>query len=221
MIRPSRTFYEFGPFSIDPEERHLLRDGQPVRLTPKAFETLLVLVENRGRIIEKEELMKRVWPDAFVEEGGLTRNISTLRKALDKNTSQQYIQTIPRRGYRFMARVKKRIQTSPYLKWLDSQGQEEMVSLTVDELVIGRKSDADIVLVNPYVSRHHAKFVKSDSGYRIIDLESSHGTYLNGIRIAEHELQSGDRIALGRDRVELVYYSEEGETAGKSDIKKK
>jgi DNA-binding winged helix-turn-helix (wHTH) protein len=209
--RSSKQLYEFGSFLVDLEERRLVHDGHSVALTPKAYDTLLVLVENCGRVVDKEELMKRVWPDAFVEEGGLTRNISVLRKVLRDSSPEEYIQTIPRRGYRFVAPVRKRVETTPYLKWVNSQGGLETFSLTADEVLIGRKADADVVLADPYVSRRHARIVKSDQGHKIIDLESSHGTFLNGTRIDEQELQSGDRISLGKDRVELVYFSEEGE----------
>src|SRR5438309_3616155 len=104
MGNESTLVYQFGPFCLDATERLLLRDGVPVPLTPKAFDTLLVLVENSGHLLDKDDLMKRVWPDTFVEEGGLTRNISALRKALDSG-EQQYIETVPRRGYRFTAAV--------------------------------------------------------------------------------------------------------------------
>jgi DNA-binding winged helix-turn-helix (wHTH) protein len=216
MNKSFRQFYEFGLFLMDSEERLLMRSGHPVPLTPKAYDTLLVLVENHGRVVAKEELMKKVWPDAFVEESGLTRNISVLRKTLGDGSPEKYIQTVPRRGYRFVLSVQKRVQTTPYLKWVNSQGELETFSLTTDDTLIGRKTEADIVLTNPYVSRHHARIVRTDDGHTIIDLESSHGTFLNGTRIAEHRLQSGDRIALGKDQVELIYYSEEEETAGKA-----
>ncbi len=99
--------YSFGPFELDPVQRLLLRRGKPVPLAPKAVETLLFLVENSGRLVDKEELMKRVWPDTFVEEGNLTTNIHLLRKVLEKGSKgQEYIETIPRRGYRFTAEVK-------------------------------------------------------------------------------------------------------------------
>ena len=77
-----KRFYEFGPFRIDAEERLLLNDGQVVPLTAKVFNILLILVRHRGHLIEKERLMTEVWPESYVEEGNLTRNISTLRKAL-------------------------------------------------------------------------------------------------------------------------------------------
>ena len=100
--------YSFGPFELDPVQRLLLRRGKPVPLAPKAVETLLFLVENRGRLVDKEELMKRVWPDTFVEEGNITTNIHLLRKVLGKGSKgQEYIETIPRRGYRFTAEVKE------------------------------------------------------------------------------------------------------------------
>jgi DNA-binding winged helix-turn-helix (wHTH) protein len=219
MNKSLRQFYEFGSFLMDPEERLLMHGGHPVPLTPKAYDTLLVLVENHGRVVEKEELMRKVWPDAFVEESGLTRNISVLRKMLGDTSLEKYIQTIPRRGYRFASAVRKRVQTTPYLKWVNSRGELETFSLTTDDVLIGRKADADVVLADRYVSRHHARIVKNDGGHTIIDLESSHGTFLNGTRIIQHELQSGDRIALGKDQVELGYYSEEEETAGKANDK--
>jgi TolB-like protein len=90
--------YEFGPFRYDATQRLLFRDGELVPVVPKALETLHVLLERRGTIVEKAELMKLVWPDTNVEEIGLARNISLLRKTLG-----DYIETIPRRGYRFAA----------------------------------------------------------------------------------------------------------------------
>jgi DNA-binding winged helix-turn-helix (wHTH) protein/TolB-like protein len=98
------AIHEFGPYRYDPEQRRLLREGQPVPLAPKAIDTLHVLLEERGRIVEKADLMKRVWPDTTVDEVGLARNISILRKALDQGAGGgEYIETVPRRGYRFVA----------------------------------------------------------------------------------------------------------------------
>jgi Tol biopolymer transport system component/DNA-binding winged helix-turn-helix (wHTH) protein len=103
--QPAR-FYEFGPFLIDAAKRLLLREGEALQLTPKAFDTLLALVERAGQLVTKDELMSRLWPDTFVEEGSLTRNISALRKALGENPREhRYIVTVPGQGYRFVARV--------------------------------------------------------------------------------------------------------------------
>ncbi|HEX5736003.1 MAG TPA: winged helix-turn-helix domain-containing protein [Blastocatellia bacterium] len=106
MSKQSKQLYEFGPFSIDSAERVLLKEGRPVPLTPKAFDLLVALVENSGHLMEKDELMQRLWPDTFVEEANLSNNISLLRKALgDDASGHHYIETVPKRGYRFVARV--------------------------------------------------------------------------------------------------------------------
>jgi Tol biopolymer transport system component/DNA-binding winged helix-turn-helix (wHTH) protein len=108
MSNQEQHFYEFGPFRLDPLRRRLLRDNEPVPLTPKAFETLLALVQNQGKTIEKDDLMRRVWPDAVVEENNLNQNITALRKSLgDSRQQSQYIATVPGFGYRFVAEVKK------------------------------------------------------------------------------------------------------------------
>jgi Tol biopolymer transport system component/DNA-binding winged helix-turn-helix (wHTH) protein len=104
MNENNQGAYEFGPFRLDPVNRVLLRDGRPVVLTPKMFEILLLLLEHRGQVVEKEEIMRAVWPDVFVEEGSLTVNISGLRKALGQVPGgRDYIETVQRRGYRFEA----------------------------------------------------------------------------------------------------------------------
>ncbi len=101
-----RHFYEFAPFRVEPEERALLRDGQIVPLPPKAFDVLLVLIQKNGRLVSKDELMKTVWADTFVEEANLSQNIFLLRKALREKANQpHYIVTVPGRGYRFGAEV--------------------------------------------------------------------------------------------------------------------
>ena len=108
VIRQKKHFYEFDSFLLDETERLLLLKGQTVSLTPKAFELLLVFVNNAELVLTKEELMERVWPDAFVEEANLAVNISMLRKALGETPDGgQYIETLPRRGYRFAAEVKE------------------------------------------------------------------------------------------------------------------
>ena len=92
----SQPTYEFGPFALDADKRLLLRDGVPVPLAPKALETLLALIEYRDRVVSKDELLQRIWGDTVVEEGGLTRNISILRKALgEKPDEHQYTVTVP------------------------------------------------------------------------------------------------------------------------------
>src|SRR5690242_9604072 len=107
MFWPDNHLYEFGPFVLDAHSRILLKDGVTVRLTPKAFDTLLVLIQHGAQVVDKEQLLKEVWPDTFVEEGSLSRNIHELRKALGDDSSEpRYIETIPKRGYRFLAPLK-------------------------------------------------------------------------------------------------------------------
>jgi Tol biopolymer transport system component/DNA-binding winged helix-turn-helix (wHTH) protein len=101
-----KRFYEFGPFRVDASERVLLREGQPVMLTPKLFDTLLALVERSGHIVEKAELLETVWPGTFVEESNLSSSVSLLRKTLGTaEDGKPYIETVSRRGYRFAAMV--------------------------------------------------------------------------------------------------------------------
>ena len=104
--KQSRRLYAFGVFRLDADEHVLFGERSVVPLTPKAFDTLLVLVENSGHVIGKEELMRKVWPDSFVEENNLAQNISLLRKTLgEEGGGQKYIETVPKRGYRFVADV--------------------------------------------------------------------------------------------------------------------
>lgn len=108
MSAPAKHFYDFDHFRLDPAERVLLRDGEMLSLTQKAFDVLLVLIERRGQTVSKDELMQRVWPDTFVEESNLSQNIYTLRKVLGQTgDGQEFIKTIPKRGYRFMADVRE------------------------------------------------------------------------------------------------------------------
>jgi DNA-binding winged helix-turn-helix (wHTH) protein len=91
MSGPSKRFYEFDRFRLDTVKRVLLREGEPVPLTPKAFDTLLALVQNSGRVLEKDELMQTLWPDTIVEKNNLTQNISALRKALGESPTEHRV----------------------------------------------------------------------------------------------------------------------------------
>lgn len=106
MAEQTKTVYGFGAFRFDATERILYRNATVVPLTPKVADTLLVLLERHGRLVEKSELLGLIWPDTCVEEGGLARNISVLRKTLgDEPEGSAYIETVPKRGYRFVAKV--------------------------------------------------------------------------------------------------------------------
>ena len=109
MSDQGRASYAFGPFYLDTRQRSLMREGVPVPLTPKVFDTLLLLIENNDRVVEKGELMQAIWPDSFVEERNLAQNVFTLRKALGED---KYIETVPKRGYRFAADVRQVVDES-------------------------------------------------------------------------------------------------------------
>lgn len=130
FMRPeNRLLYEFGPFRLDARKRRLLIDGEIVSLTPKAIETLLLLVERQGKLVEREELMNAVWPDAFVEDSNLSVTISMLRKALGQGAEGEglkYIETVPRLGYRFVADVREVAGDDPVIA-LEKRTQAQIV----------------------------------------------------------------------------------------------
>src|SRR5687768_13511117 len=100
------TSYEFGPFRLEPGERRLFRERDPVAIAPKAFDLLVILVEHADRLLKKEELMERLWPGVFVEEVNLAQNISAIRRVLGGEERDSYIQTVAGGGYRFVAPVR-------------------------------------------------------------------------------------------------------------------
>jgi TolB-like protein/DNA-binding winged helix-turn-helix (wHTH) protein/Tfp pilus assembly protein PilF len=138
--------YKFGPFRLEPAERKLLRGNEVVALTPKAFDTLLLLVRSSGHLIEKDELIRTLWPDTVVEEGNLTTNISLLRKVLGQDP--EYIETIPKKGYRFVGAVRRlptaeRAQPeSPPYREGDSAAEMAEAQDAPDSVVAPRPSDA-------------------------------------------------------------------------------
>ena len=106
MSKAPRQAYIFGPFSLLPDDKQLLRDGKAVALAPKAFDLLLLLVQNQGHLVEKDTVLSQLWPDSIVEEVAVAHSVSQIRKALRNGTSDVvYIETVPKRGYRFVAPV--------------------------------------------------------------------------------------------------------------------
>jgi DNA-binding winged helix-turn-helix (wHTH) protein/Tfp pilus assembly protein PilF len=146
-----KHFYEFGPFRLDLEQRLLWHDEETVALAPKVFETLILLIEHRGRVVKKEEMMKALWPDRFVEESNLTQNIFMLRKILGEGTGKaQYIETIPKRGYCFIGAVK---ETQEEIKLTaNTEPVDELEPQTQPE-ISARSDDAKIsIAVLPMVN---------------------------------------------------------------------
>ncbi len=165
MIEEPRNLYEFGPFRVDPEERILLREGRSVHIPTKAFDTLLVLIRNSGRLIEKSALINAVWANTFVEEGNLTVAISILRKALgDDRKKRKYIQTVEKHGYRFVGDVSKVVESKPELpapvpgirsltvlpfRSMNSDAVAESLGLELTEVVIARLTSTWQIIVRP------------------------------------------------------------------------
>ena len=143
--------YEFGPFRLDASQKVLLKDGRPVELMPKTFDTLLVLVENAGRVVDKETFMRQVWPDAVVEEGGITSQISILRKLLGPEA--RLIETVPKRGYRFAGDVR---HTAPGDASLVVQETHTFSRITVEE-------EEGLAEVRPSVAGDAARHVSGPS----------------------------------------------------------
>src|SRR6185369_6827816 len=140
---PAQT-YEFGPYRLDPAERILLRNGEPVTLSPKVFDTLLVFVKRTGQVLDKTELIREIWPDTFVDEANLAVNISTLRKILgDRTDGGNYIETVPRRGYRFVSGAREQSANDavviPFPPATDEQQSSEAVADTESQKAIDNK----------------------------------------------------------------------------------
>jgi DNA-binding winged helix-turn-helix (wHTH) protein len=181
MDQQTQPFYEFLGFQLDARQRVLIRDGNLIALTPKAFDVLLFLVQNGGRIIEKDELMKAIWPESFVEEGNLSHNIFVLRKALgDDQNGNCLIQTIPRRGYKFVATVNQ-VDAQPPQNAVKEEDKSSQASVSAEYwnrhtpfrdlrafepedswLFFGRDSDTDELL--PRLDRSPILVVIRDSG---------------------------------------------------------
>ena len=141
--------YEFGPFRLEPAERKLLRAGKAVALTPKAFDTLHLLVRNSGHLVEKDELIGTLWPDSVVEEGNLTTNIFLLRKALGQDP--EYIETVPKRGYRFLSAVRR-------LPAVDRAGPESPPGIegeSADKMSEARHPPVPAAVSRPSAARSH------------------------------------------------------------------
>jgi DNA-binding winged helix-turn-helix (wHTH) protein len=178
---------DFGRFAVDRAARRVTRDGAPVHLTPKAFELLQMLIDERPRAIRKEELVDRLWPDVVVEAANLKNLIAEIRGAL----GAEAIRTVQRFGYAFGA--EERRETSARLIFGD-----RVYRLAVGDNLIGRDDACAIAIDVAGVSRRHAAIrIDADRGV-IEDIGSKNGTSLNGERIsAPTELRDGDRILLG------------------------
>jgi len=195
--------YRFDRFALDSGTRQLLRDGRKVHLSPKAFDLLRALVENRARAMERTELHQQLWPDTFVLDTNLASLIAEVRRALgDSAEEPAFVQTLHRFGYRFIAAVHEEIaadeepvtpQARYWLVWDTRQ-----IPLDHGANVLGRAPDAGVWIDAPGVSRSHAQITVAGRHATVEDLGSKNGTFVKGERItAPYHLADGDQIRLG------------------------
>ena len=199
----------FGPFVLDPDTRELLRAGVPVPLSPKAFELLCLLVDNRPKAMAKSDLQDRLWPDTFVVEKNLANLVGEIRDAIGEDSSNpQFIRTVHRFGYAFRDGASGNAATpsarggSPVsflLKW--DHGRERLGD---GAHILGRDPDAGVFLNQPGVSRRHARLTISGGQATIEDLGSKNGTFVGDQRVeGVRALQDGEVVGIGS--VKLVF----------------
>jgi len=192
----------FSSWTLDADRRLLLDDGEPVSLSPKAFDLLRLLAEHHQRAFSKGELHQRLWPDTFVTDGNLTILVAEIRDVLKDDADRpRFIRTVRRFGYAFCATV-VRADAAPvaaggsHSAWVIWGNKS--VALAEGETILGRALDADIRFNVPGVSRRHARIVVADNQVTIADLQSENGTYVAGERITGvATLSDGDEILLG------------------------
>jgi DNA-binding winged helix-turn-helix (wHTH) protein len=213
----------FGECLLDSETRELLVGGETVHLTPKAFELLAILIENRPRAISKTELHKKLWPETFVSDGTLTSVLAQVRSAIgDDEHSKPFIRTVHTFGYAFSGSAETESdvpRTTPRgafayrLYWRSRQ-----FPLVEGENVLGRDPGVSVLLDHTSVSRRHARIAISRKGALIEDLHSKNGTFVRGARIeAPSNLSDGDKIRLGAVSLKfrVVPLSESTETSAR------
>jgi DNA-binding winged helix-turn-helix (wHTH) protein len=199
--------YRFGPFLYDPVSHGLLRDGEEVSLTHKGRELLLLFLHNPGRLLTREQIVAKIWPDVAVTDDALRFQVAELRKAFgDKGDA--FISTIRREGYRWEAPV--RVAADRPVRVAEEAGGKRVepryrlvldtreIQLLEGENVVGRDPDAALWIDHPSVSRRHARIVVAAGKATLEDLESKNGTHLNGKRIERRAaLSDGDEVRIG------------------------
>jgi DNA-binding winged helix-turn-helix (wHTH) protein len=191
---------KFGDWVFDPGTREVFRGGQPVSLSPKAFQLLEVLIDKRPNAISKEDLHRLLWPDTFVSDANLPNLVAELRTGLgDSARGSRIIRTVQRFGYAFVAGAESQVRKSPpkssvyRLIWGDRE-----IALSDGENLLGRNEEAVVWIDDPLVSRRHARIFVDPTGARLEDLGSRNGTFLRGKRIeAPVELADEDLLTIG------------------------
>jgi DNA-binding winged helix-turn-helix (wHTH) protein len=200
-INTAAMLWQFGECRMDPDRRELSRDGTPCHLTPKAFDLLVALIEQRPRVLSKQELIDRIWPDAFVADINLTVLIVEIRAAIgDRARQPRFLRTMHRRGYAFTGDVTERkdgaAATHGGKAAVIRIGARRIV-LARGECTVGRDTACDIVINDGSISRKHAVLAVTAQGVELRDV-SKNGTRVRGERVTRPTpLKSGDVIVFG------------------------
>lgn len=193
------TLHPFGPFTLDTDAAEVRKGKKKIALRPKCFDVLAYLLERRGRLVTKEELLDAVWRDVVVDDGTISRTVAELRAALDGG---EFIETVARRGYKFAGETTR-------LALIHGANEHP---LREGSQIIGRSDDADIPLYTPSTSRRHARIDVHENDVTLTDLGSRHGTVVNGNMVKETvRLAPGDQIEIGGER--LILWSPASETS--------
>lgn len=196
--------YDFGQCHLDTESRQVTLHGASMHLSPKAFELLRLLIEDRPRVIPKAELMRRLWPDSFVEEANLPVLIGEARAAVGDAGAGLIIKTHHRVGYGFAADVREtpasrvRPPAAPLMLVLVVMPEGRRIPLASGVNIVGRDREADVRIADPSVSRRHARIVVDGDTASVDDLESKNGTRVGGVAVSQPvRLAKGDVVAFG------------------------
>ena len=194
--------YRFDDFTLDSGTRTLLRGGEERHLSPKAFDLLTMLIENRSRAMSKGDLQQRLWPSTYVLETNLAGLVAEIRRVLEDPAGEpRYVRTVQRFGYWFVGSLKGGAASEepvkpPVTYWLIWETRQ--VALIEGSNVLGRAPDAEVWIDAPRVSRHHARIRLAGTEATVEDLGSKNGTYVGGERLtAPRRLADGDQIRLG------------------------
>jgi DNA-binding winged helix-turn-helix (wHTH) protein len=214
----------FGDFSLDTESRQLRKGNGEQHLSPKAFDLLRLLIENRPRALSKAELHERLWPSTFVSDATVTSLVAEVRAALgEKAGHRRFVRTVHRFGYAFngtLTETTPRVHDERARCWIIWEWGQ--VALRDGDHLLGRDGDVAVWLESPTVSRHHARIRVLGAAATIEDLGSKNGTYLGGARLAmQSPLTDGDEIRLGSITVRFRRVGTSGSTetqrSGKHD----
>ncbi len=196
--------FKFGDFIVDTDARQLLRSGVPVHLSPKAFDLLAGLINERPRAVKKEELHRRLWPETFVSDASLAMLVTEIRAALGERAREpRYLRTLHRHGYAFQGDAREVVESAvggPAGFWLvTASGQ---IPLAIGDNIVGRDPRARVWLDSPSVSRQHARILIDGTGATIEDLGSKNGTRARDVHVTGAiPLSDGDELLFGSVRV--------------------